>query len=188
VSSSSDQGSGLLLPPSVCQALCHELPRASSLDAAMQVAERIRHSTLGDGLLTVNLNLSAWEAGGAAIDSEEITLQRIWTSNPTAYPVAGRKRKTLTPWTRQLLLQAEEFVGEGEEVLREVFHDHTLISSLGLKAVVNIPLLQPDGRCFATFNVLGTRPQWAADTLWLLRLLAAQVTPAVHRDAQHTLG
>ena len=179
---------GLHLSPALCQVFCHELPRASNLDAAMQVAERVRQTALGDGLLTVNLNLSAWEAADAPVDSEEITLQRVWTSNPTAYPVAGRKRKTLTPWTRQLLLQAEIFVGEGEEVLREVFHDHALISSLGLQAVANIPLLLPDGRCFATFNVLSTRPQWTADTLWLLRLLAAQVTPAVHRGAQHALG
>jgi hypothetical protein len=187
VSNSSGLDAGLHLPASACQALCHELPRASSLDAAMQVAERVRQNMLGDGLLTVNLNLQALETPGKPGESEEITLQRIWTSNPAAYPVAGRKRKSLTPWTRQLLLQAEVFVGEGEAALREVFDDHALITSLGLQAVVNIPLLQADGRCFATFNALGTHPQWAPDALWLMHLLATLVTPAVHRGALHAL-
>ena len=183
-----DLQAGLHLSEAACHALCDALPRTRTLAAAMQAVERVRQAALGDGLLTVSLNLSVQELppsdGGIAADIDSLTLQRVWTSNPEAYPVAGRKRKTLTPWTRQLLLGAQVFVGEGDAVLREVFHDHALIASLGLRSVVNIPLLDAQGRCFATFNALGPRPQWAPENVWLLRLLATLATPAVQRSAQ----
>jgi GAF domain-containing protein len=168
----------LCLPADACAALCHELPRAADLDAALGLIESVRRAQLGDGLLTVNVD--------AAPDSpphgDTIELQRLWTSNPGVYPVGGRKRKTMTPWTRQLLRGGELFVGEGDAVLREVFDDHERIASLGLHAVLNVPLLD-GGRCFATFNVLGGRPQWLPEERMLVQLLAVLATPWVRRAA-----
>ena len=175
----------LRLPPAACAVLCQDLPRAPHLDAAMQAVERVRRSLLGEGLLTVNLHLQAL-AGDSAVPAglaDEVVLQRIWSSLPGAYPVAGSKRKTMTAWSRHLLVNAEVFVGEGENALAEVFDDHTLITSLGLRAVVNVPLLDDKGRCFATFNALGTRPHWRPADIWLLRLLGTLATPAVRRAA-----
>ena len=97
--------------------------------------------------------------------------------------MAGRKRKTMMPWTRQLLRRAEVFIGEGEEALAEVFDDHARIAALGLKAVVNVPLLDDEGRCCATFNALGPRPCWLPQEVMSLRLLAVLATPAVRRVA-----
>lgn len=180
----------LHLPQAACAALCHDLPRAVGLDAAMRVVEGVRRSLLGEGLLTVNLNTNV-PALGAQAHATELLLQRIWSSDPAAYPVAGRKRKTLTPWTCQLLHRAEVFIGEGDAALAQVFDDHALIASLGLRSVVNVPLLDEHGACFATFNALGTRPHWQPQEVWLLRLLATLATPAVHRAAKldtHTAG
>ena len=115
--------------------------------------------------------------------SEAIELQRIWSSRPDTYPVAGRKRKTMTPWTQQLLRRAEVFVGEGDDALRAVFADSALILSMGLHAVVNVPLVRPDGRCFATFNALGTREAWTGEEIQQIALLAAFALPAVARYA-----
>ena len=174
--------SAVVLPSHACLALCHELPRALSLDAAMQVVEHVRHSLMGYGLLTVNLDVTlAHEGVSHAI--ETIDLQRIWTSNPVAYPLSGRKSKAMTLWTQQLLKRAEVFVGEGEETLACAFEDHVLIASLGLRAVINVPLLDKNGVCFATFNVLGPEPKWQSQDLLLVRLLAILATPAVHRAA-----
>jgi hypothetical protein len=172
----------VVLPAEACLALCHELPRAANLDAAMDVVENVRRSLMGYGLLTVNLDVTPADARENAV-RENIDLQRLWTSNPVAYPAAGRKRKTMTPWTQNLMLRAEVFVGEGDDVLTSVFEDHALISSLGLHAVINVPLLDETGRCFATFNVLGPQPKWRSQDVLLVRLLAALAAPAVHRAA-----
>lgn len=166
---------GDVLPLAVCVPLCDALSRASNFDAAMAHIEAARLSVLGPGLLTVNLNATTPDD-----PPDEVQLQRLWSSDPQAYPVAGRKRKTLTPWTRQLLVRAEVFIGEGDEALAQVFDDHALISALGLRAVVNVPLLE-DGRCAATFNVLVTRARWTPQEIALVRLLALLATPWVLR-------
>ena len=163
----------LQLPAAACTALCEALPRASNPNAALQILEQVRQMLLGDGLLTVNLNATPDRIG-----DEVVELQRLWSSRPEAYPVAGRKSKAMTPWARQLLQHCEVFVGEGDAILTEVFDDHVLIASLGLQAVVNVPLLV-GGRCVATFNVLGARPQWRPQEVTLIRLLAVLATPWV---------
>ncbi|SFP37621.1 GAF domain-containing protein [Variovorax sp. 770b2] len=165
-----------VLPLAVCVPLCDTLSRATAFDAAMAHIETARLALLGPGLLTVNLNATT-----SNDPPDEVQLQRLWSSNPQAYPVAGRKRKTLTPWTRQLVVRAEVFIGEGDKALAEVFDDHALIAALGLRAVVNVPLLE-DGRCAATFNVLGARARWMPEEIALVRLLALLATPWVLRE------
>ncbi len=149
------------------------LSGATTLDAALQLIEAARLQALGPGLLTVNLNATAPDD-----PPDEVQLLRLWSSDPVAYPVAGRKRKTHTPWTQQLLLRAEVFVGQGEAALASVFDDHALIAALGLRAVVNVPLLEHE-RCVATFNALGTRPQWQTTEIAVVWLLAMLATPWV---------
>jgi GAF domain-containing protein len=157
----------------VCELLCSRLPRAESFDEAMGVVEQARSLMLGEGMLTVNVDAtSAHDAPG------EIQLKRVWTSQPDAYPVGGGKRKTRTPWTRQLLEQCKVFVGEGDQALAEVFDDHARIASLDLHAVVNVPIVRA-GRCVATFNVLGRQPRWQEQDIAAIRLLALLAAPHV---------
>ena len=167
----------LSLPPQACAVLFNELPHARSLDSALRLIDSVRQRQLGDGLLTVNLDMHP-----DGPDAETIELQRLWSSNPDAYPAGGRKRKTMTAWTRQLLRHGELFVGEGDSALQAVFDDHERIRSLGLHAVVNVPLFE-DGRCRATFNVLGRRRRWAPGELAIVQLLALLATPWVFRAA-----
>jgi len=164
----------LCLPADVCHALVHTLPRARHMDAALACIDGARQRLLGEGLLTVNI-----DAAPPLRDADTIELQRVWSSNPGAYPVGGRKRKALTPWTRQLLRRGELFVGEGDAALREVFDDHERIASLGLRAVANVPLLDAAGTCVATFNVLSVRPGWTPQELAAVQLLAVLATPWV---------
>ena len=93
--------------------------------------------------------------------------------------MAGRKRKSLTPWTQKLLLDAQVFIGEGETTLKQIFDDHTLIATLGLRSVVNVPVLDEVGECIATFNVLGTQEQWEPSEVALIQLLASLATAHV---------
>ena len=175
--SSAISSAALVLPEAVWSGLLDQLPRAANLDEAMCLIEAVRQSQLGNGLLTVNFNTSL--AGTDPSADTDICLQRIWTSNPTAYPVAGRKRKSLTPWTQKLLLDAQVFIGEGETTLKQIFDDHTLIATLGLRCVVNVPVLDEDGECIATFNVLGTQEQWEPSEVALIQLLASLATAHV---------
>lgn len=164
-----------MLPLAACQLLCRGLPQAQSPDAALGLLNQARELALGEGMLTVNLDITT-----AQDPLGQIRLQRIWSSRPDAYPVGGGKTKTLTPWSRQLLVQGRVFIGEGDAALAGVFDDHRLIGSLDLHAVVNVPLLR-NGRCAATFNVLGTRPRWRAEEVAAIELLALLAAPHVLR-------
>ena len=162
-----------MLPLAVCELLCDGLSRAQSPEAALELLNRARALLLGPGMLTVNLDVTtAGEPPG------EIRLRRIWSSEPAAYPVGGGKRKTQTPWTRQLLGAGQLFVGEGDAALARVFDDHATITTLGFHAVINVPLLK-QGRCVATFNVLGARADWQPQEIGAVRLLALLATPHV---------
>lgn len=166
-------GRECVLPLAVCELLCDGLPRARSLDDALQLLERARGMAFGAGLLTVNLDVTTPQDPPG-----DIRLRRIWSSQPGTYPVGGGKTKTRTPWTRQLLEQGQVFVGEGDAALASVFEDHARIASLGLRAVVNVPLLR-QGRCVATFNVLGPGAHWQPGQVAAARLLGLLATPHV---------
>lgn len=164
--------------------LCEALSRTHDFAQAMSALEGARRDLLGDGLLTVNVRTD--RLPGSPIDEASESgaeLQRIWSSNIDAYPVAGRKRKSWTPWALQLLGRGEVFVGEGTDALQEAFSDHALIASLGLRSIVNVPLMDDCGDCFATFNVLTHRDKWEARDVIAIRLLALLATPVVAREA-----
>lgn len=175
------EGAGLALDAPACALLLSDLPRARGLEEAMSLADAARRTLIGPGLLTVNVVCSPLSAADQA--DATLLLQRIWTSDPVAYPVAGRKRKALTPWTRQLLLRGELFIGEGREALKSVFDDHALIGSLGLQSVINVPLFDGRGACFATFNVLGTEPRWERHAIPAAQLVGALCSPAIAQAA-----
>ncbi len=134
--SETSAGAQFVLPLPVCESLCDGLVRTSDPSEALAHIEVARNAILGPGLLTVNLVTDrANDASGV------FQLQRAWTSHAAEYPVGGSKRKTATPWTQQLLVRGEIFVGEGEAALAAVFDDSARISSMGLRSVINVPLL-----------------------------------------------
>ena len=160
-----------VLPLAVCELLCDGLPQARSPDAALDLLNRARCIVLGPGMLTVNLDVTT-----PRDPPGEIRLRRIWSSEPEAYPVGGGKTKTRTAWSSQLFEQSRVFVGEGDAALAAVFDDHPRIASLDLHAVVNVPITH-NGRCFATFNVLGRMPCWQAHEVAAIRMLALRAAP-----------
>jgi hypothetical protein len=108
-------------------------------------------------------------------DAAAMTVRRIYSSEPAAYPVGGAKPKRDTAWGRQVLLQRQVFAGEGEAAIRANFADHALIAGLGLRSIVNIPVMIR-GECCGTLNFLWgeaeVRPTWVA-TAEMLGLIAA---------------
>lgn len=101
----------------------------------------------------------AAEALGSALftamrfDAAAGEVERLYSTNPVAYPVGGRKTKRDTPWATQVLGECRVFVGAGDAAIRGAFDDHAKILSLGLHSIINVPVVVA-GTCVGTVNFL----------------------------------
>jgi|SRR5690606_10308982 GAF domain-containing protein len=86
-------------------------------------------------------------------EPEHERLTRLYSSNPSSYPVGGSKNKSGTAWGRQVLHERRLFIGQGEDAIRQSFDDHTIIHDLGLRSVINVPIVAQD-TCLGTLNFL----------------------------------
>ena len=80
-------------------------------------------------------------------------VERVHTSDPAAYPLAGRKPRRDTPWSRQVLVRGEPYYANDEAGIRAAFEDAQKIIGLGLGAVINVPVKDAD-RVLGTLNFL----------------------------------
>jgi hypothetical protein len=109
-------------------------------------------------------------------DASAMTVRRLYSSDPAAYPVGGAKPKRYTAWGRHVLLRREVFVGEGAAAITEYFDDHALILSLGLRSIVNVPVLHA-GVCLGTVNFLWAEDRVAPERRAMAELLGLLVAP-----------
>lgn len=79
-------------------------------------------------------------------------VERLYSSRPEAYPVSGRKPKQGTQWGEQVLDRGEIFVANSPDEVRQAFADHELIFSLGIGAIMNVPI-RFRGRSLGTMNI-----------------------------------
>ncbi len=107
-------------------------------------------------------------------DSNEV--ERIYSSNPAAYPVGGRKQKQGTRWGRIVLDEGKPFIARNEAELRASFPDHELILSLGIGSIMNIPVMFK-GQCVGTMNVSGEAGQYGEEDVRPGRILAGLIVP-----------
>lgn len=175
---------GAMLSQGLCANLLDAIAEAPSAEAALARIDAYRRLLAGPGIFSIQLNVTTRDD-----PCNEIRLQRLYSSAGNDFPVQGRKRKTLTPWTETLFVRGEVYVAEGSAALEQTFDDYAQMRPLGLNAAVNVPL--PMGRvCYATFNVFGTRGGWQPAEVLALRLLALAaarwVTPAP--DLAYTLN
>jgi hypothetical protein len=100
-------------------------------------------------------------------------VERVYSSNPEAYPLAGRKPRRDTPWSRQVLVRGEPYYANDEAGIRAAFEDAEKIIGLGLGAVINVPV-KDEGRVLGTLNFLreagGYRPENVREALALASL------------------
>ena len=80
-------------------------------------------------------------------------VERVHTSNPAAYPLAGRKPRRDTAWSRQVLVRGEPYYANDAAGIRFAFEDAEKILGLGLGAVINVPVTD-GGRVLGTLNFL----------------------------------
>jgi len=97
-------------------------------------------------------------------------VERVHTSNPNAYPLAGRKPRRDTPWSRQVLVRGAPYYANDEAGIRAAFEDADKIIGLGLGAVINVPVKDGE-RVLGTLNFLreagGYRPEQVSEALAL---------------------
>lgn len=93
---------------------------------------------------------------------DSMELERVYSSDPAAYPVGGRKQKGGTPWSDMILRDGDIFLGRDKDAIRGAFDDHEKIIALGLGSIINVPVRRGDA-------VLGTmnsthREGWYEET------------------------
>jgi GAF domain-containing protein len=109
------------------------------------------------------------------VDGEDVA--RVYSSRPGEYPVSGRKRMGETPWGNLVLKDRQPFLGQDREAIRWAFYDHALIESMGLGAVINIPILY-DGEAIGTMNLLDAEHHYRDEHVAPLQRLAPLLIPA----------
>ncbi len=70
--------------------------------------------------------------------------ERVYTSDPVAYPVAGRKRSVDTPWFKQVIQGRQHYLGRTRDDIRWGFADHELIEQLGCRSIINVLAIHDD--------------------------------------------
>jgi len=142
------------------------LTRAGQPEATFLALDRALAATLGHRLFTMLLHHD---------DTRES--ERIYTNQPHAYPVGGRKPLRDTAWARQVIGERRAFIGRTARDIETHFPDHALIASLGCASIVNLPVVW-NGRLLGTINLLHEE-RWYDDGDVPIRLLfAALAVPA----------
>jgi hypothetical protein len=153
------------LPPDLLEPLTDAYARGDAT-AIFAALDRAMRPAIGQTLCTAN----RYEPG-------EEKLYRLYSSNATAYSPGGSKSKGGTPWGAHVLHQRRVFVGEGAGALQEVFDDSDTILALGLRSVINVPVVFQDV-CLGTFNVLMPQEQVRASQVEWARLAGLLSVPA----------
>jgi GAF domain-containing protein len=111
-------------------------------------------------------------------DEPAATVERLYSSNPQAYPVGGRKLKQDSDWSQHVLVERRVLVSAGDDAIKKHYVDHPTIFGLGMHSCVNVPLVS-EGRCIGTLNVLNARSGWSDDEVAVARALGLAALAAV---------
>lgn len=148
------------------EAVASALAEAGQPAPFFQALERAMAAILGHRLFT----LLRYHA--AAQESE-----RIYTSQPAAYPVGGRKPVRPTPSTARVFGERQAYIGRTAADIRAAFADHALIFSLGCESVLNLPVLF-DNQVLGTVNLLHEAHWYAEADVPVGLTFAALAVPA----------
>jgi GAF domain-containing protein len=92
------------------------------------------------------LSVSRW-------DSATRYLRRVFSTHESIYPIGGRKQKLPSEWSDIVLKAMKPHLSPNIETIRLHFDDHELIESVGIHAILNVPII--DGTtCLGTMNLM----------------------------------
>src|SRR3954470_13665544 len=99
-----------MLSPSDIDAL--SAAAAVSPHAAFEAIHAIAARRLGASLVTAMRH-----------DEPNATVERLYSSNPAAYPVGGKKLKRDSDWSRHVLVEQRVLLCAGDAAIRAAFTD-----------------------------------------------------------------
>jgi GAF domain-containing protein len=140
---------------------------AVSPDALFTAIHQVARRRLDAGLVTAMRH-----------DEPAATVERLYSSNPAAYPVGGKKAKQDSDWSQHVLVEKRVLISAGDDAIRKHYVDHPIIFGLGLHSCVNVPLVSR-GACLGTLNLLRAQAQWSADDIAVARTLGLAALAAV---------
>lgn len=129
-------------PVEVLARLATASARAATPQAVFVAADAALRALIGHRLFTLMFVVP----GGAEVE-------RIYSSDPVAYPLTGRKAMGPTPWGEHVIVGRQAWLGRDMEAIRWAFFDHELIASLGCGACINVPVCAM-GEVVGTMNIL----------------------------------
>lgn len=90
--------------------------------------------------------------------------ERIYTSNPSAYPLTGLKDIVPNRWTETVIDARQPFLGRRIADLKDVFPDHEKIAAMGLGSAINAPVFVSN-RFLGTVNLLHRDDHYSEQSL-----------------------
>ncbi|MEO3475099.1 GAF domain-containing protein [Roseomonas sp. CAU 1739] len=109
-------------------------------------------------------------------------VERVYSSDPVAYPLTGRKHMGPTPWGEHVLKQGRVWHGNGMDDIRWAFPDHALIESLGCAACINIPVRE-GGVVVGTLNILDAVDAFTDEDIAVAEVIGGFLPGALRRAA-----
>lgn len=126
--------------------------REHKTDELFGAIQELAADTIGHQLFTV-----------MAFDSKRMRVQRLYSSNTTAYPPGGAKEKRDTAWGRLVLEKGQHFIGESRDDIEQYFDDSTVMFDLGLHSILNVPV-KLNGQTLGTMNLCNESPGYYNDS------------------------
>ncbi|NYT36075.1 GAF domain-containing protein [Allopusillimonas soli] len=115
-------------------------------------------------------------------EARDERLTRLYSSDPSSYPVGNSKDKAGTAWGRHVLHERRLFIGQGVDDIRQSFDDHTTINALGLRSVINVPIVARHA-CLGTLNLLMRSEKVDSGMIQWAQLAGLLITPGFLFDA-----
>jgi len=132
-----------------------------------RAVERIAANTIGWRLFTVLRYVETAQA-----------VERVYSSDEKAYPVGGRKPLDKITASHGAMERGDVFLAATKEDVRKAFFDHELIFSLGITAILNVPIRHA-GRRLGTINLCGEEGMYGPTEIARGKILAGLLVPAL---------
>ncbi len=148
---------------SAVMALQAEKPERETYKAV----ERLAKETCGWRLLTILKYVE-----------KDAVVERLSSSDEKAYPLGGRKPLDKITASHGAMEHGGIFLAGTKADVKEAFFDHELIFSLGITAIMNVPVRHA-GRRLGTLNFCGEEGMYGEREMQIGRVLSGLLVPAV---------
>jgi hypothetical protein len=132
-----------------------------------KAVERLAKETCGWRLLTILKYVE-----------KDAVVERVSSSDEKAYPLGGRKPLDKIATSHGAMEHGGIFLVGTKAQVKEAFFDHELIFSLGITAIMNVPVRHA-GRRLGTLNFCGEEGMYGEREMQIGRVLSGLLVPAL---------